>query len=74
MKVSYRGFEIDVTRSKCLGGWSMLYYSVFRKNDRREMVTHCEDSAETVRDMVGYMKHRVDMWLALPEPREDDDF
>jgi hypothetical protein len=68
VKVIYRGHEIDVRREKCLGGWTQLYVSIFRLSDMYECTSFFEDSAETVRDMVKYMKERVDAELADDDP------
>jgi hypothetical protein len=64
MKTIYRGHEIDVKRERCLAGYALLYYSVFRVGDWYEVTSGYEDSAETVRDMVGHMKARVDAEIA----------
>ena len=71
MKVKYRGHEIDVTREKCLGGWPMLYYSIYRISDGFGVVDSCEDSAEKVLDMVGYMKERLDAEIEEGNTFED---
>lgn len=71
MKVVYRGHEIEVTREKCLGGWSELYTSVFRLSDGLECVCAVEDSAEKIVDQVRYMKERIDEELASENPWED---
>ena len=68
MKVVYRGHEIEVTREKCLGGWSELYTSVFRLSDGLECVCAVEDSEEKVVDQVRYMKERIDEELASENP------
>lgn len=76
MKAEYRGHEIEVTREKCLGGWSQLYYSIFRISDGYECTSGHQDSDETVRDMVTYMKQRIDNELAEDDPwgeREESD-
>lgn len=65
---SYRGHRIEVSREKCLAGYSLLYYSVYREGDGYECLCSFEDSAEKVRDMVGYMKARIDDELADPDP------
>lgn len=68
MRVIYRDHEITVTRELCLGGWDMLYWSVFRKSDG----FCCEDSfvdcGETVREFVRQIKTRVDNELAEEDP------
>ena len=71
MKVVYRGHEIEVTREKCLCGWSELYTSVFRLYDGLECVCAVEDSAEKIVDQVRYMKERIDEELASENPWGD---
>lgn len=71
MKVVYRGHEIEVTREKCLGGWSELYTSVFRLSDGLECICAVEDSAEKIVDQIRYMKERIDEELASENPWED---
>lgn len=63
MKIKYNGYEVDVKREDCLGGWSQLYYSVYRLSDGLCVIDSFEDSEETVRDMMGYMKGRVDDFI-----------
>lgn len=75
IRTSYRGFDIEVSRERAMGGWENLYYSVFRERDGRcmeESFTEGEDSEE---DFVGYMKERVDRWCDQPEQySSEDDF
>lgn len=73
MKVSYRGHEIDAHREKCLAGYSLLYFSVYRESDGLECVCGYEDSAEKTRDMVEILKRRVDAELASPNPWSEVD-
>lgn len=68
MKVVYRGHEIDVKREKCLGGWSRLYYSIFRESDGYECISGGTDDTSTVRTYIGYMKERIDAELAESDP------
>lgn len=68
MRVIYRGHEINVRRERCLGGWDMLYTSIFRVSDGYECTSFCEDSGEKVRDQIGYMKRRIDAELATDDP------
>jgi hypothetical protein len=68
MIVKYRGYEIEVKREECLGGWPLLYYSVYRIEDGWCAIESFEDSDETVRDMVGHMKARIDNELAECDP------
>lgn len=68
MKAIHRGHEIDVKRSRCMGGWPMLYYSIFRISDGHECTSGCTTETSTVRAYVGYMKDRIDAELAEDDP------
>lgn len=72
MKVTYRGYEITVTREKCLAGYGMLYTTIY-DSDGVERVCMVEDSGEKVRDQIRYMKQRIDAELASDKPWGDDD-
>lgn len=67
-KVSYRGHEISVEREPCLGGWSTLYFSVFRESDGLECLSRFEDSKESVGDKVRQLKEVIDAELATDLP------
>lgn len=66
MKVSYRGFNIEVKRERCMAGYALTYFSVERQSDGWFMVDEFADTADSVRDMVGYMKQRVDGYHTNP--------
>ncbi len=68
MKVVYRGHEIDVRRERCMGGWPLLYYSIFRVSDGHECTSGFTEDTSPVRAYVGYMKERVDAELAEDDP------
>ena len=68
MRKSYRGFEIDVRRERCLGGWPLLYYRITREHDGYEAVCSFEDSAERVLDKINQLKSRVDAELLEADP------
>ena len=72
MKIKYRGYEIDVHRDKCLGGWSQLYFSIFELNDEGEpwieRLTNFTTGDDTVREYIGYMKERIDAELEETHP------
>lgn len=72
MKVMYKGFEINVTREKCLGGWSMLYYQIYTPTGY-ELVCSFEDSEEKVRDKIKQLKEIVDDYLINPQNYEDEE-
>ena len=67
MKSNYKGFEINVRREKCLGGWDLLYYDIFRILDGYHLVGSFEDSAETAREKVKQCKDIVDDYLQNPK-------
>jgi hypothetical protein len=71
MKINYRGYEINVKRESCLGGWGLLYYSVFRECDGLYVVDSFEDSEESMQDMMKSMKYRVDMFIDTEGASED---
>lgn len=73
MKTIYRGHEINVKREKCLGGWDMLFYSIFRLSDGYEVDSGFENSFEKVNDKIGQMKKTVDDEIEHPENYEDED-
>lgn len=60
MKAKYKGFEIEVFRDKCLGGWEMLFFGITRINDGYELDSGFSEEEATVREFIGYMKNRVD--------------
>lgn len=71
MKVIYRGHEIDVRRERCMGGWPLLYFSIFRQSDLFECLSNFEDSAETVREKIKQLKARVDEELETDDPWDE---
>jgi hypothetical protein len=68
MRTIYKGHEIIVTRDRCLGGWEMLFYSIFRVSDGYEYTSGFTEDSSTVREYVKYMKERVDNELAEEDP------
>lgn len=67
MKVEYRGFEIDVTKSLCMGGWQQTYLSVFRTSDGYELICDHTEATDSVRSWIKWMKNRVDQFIADPK-------
>lgn len=65
MKATYKGCEIEVTRDKCLGGWDMLFFSVF--DDGFEVTSGFSESSETVREFANGLKKVVDDYRENPE-------
>jgi len=64
MKVKYRGFEIMVERDKCLAGYELLYYYIMRLSDYWILEDSFSDTADSVRDMIKYLKQHVDSHLS----------
>lgn len=70
MKTVHRGHEITVTREKCLGGYRLIYYSVFRVDDGYECASGCIDTSDTPRTLIESFKRRVDAELESEHPWE----
>jgi hypothetical protein len=68
MKGKYKGCEINVTKEKCLGGWNMIYYSIY--DDEFEVTSGFSDSEDKVRDFYNDMKEIVDDYRLHPEEYE----
>ena len=64
MKVEYKEHEIEVKRERCMGGWMLLYYSIFRLSDGHEVTSGFTEDQSSVKEYVGYMKERIDAELA----------
>lgn len=65
MKTVYKGCEIEVTRKKCLGGWDMIFFSVF--DDGFEVTSGFSESSETIREFIKGLKKVVDDYKENPE-------
>lgn len=68
MKASYRGFEIDVHREKCLAGYELTYFSIYRTSDGFECVCDFTTGSDSVREIVRSMKTRIDNELNEADP------
>lgn len=68
MKVTYRGHSIEAKREKCMGGWDLLYYSIFRESDGYECASGFTYDESPVRTFIEHMKERVDAELAEDDP------
>lgn len=68
MKVIYREHEVEVKREASNAGYELLYCSIFRLSDGYECMSSIEDSGETVREMIGHLKERIDAELAESDP------
>jgi hypothetical protein len=66
MKVTYKLHEIEARREVCLGGYSLLYYSIMLGD--YECLSSFQDSAETTFSMIEHMKSMVDSEMAEDQP------
>ncbi len=73
MKVSYKGFDLEVKREQAMGGWEQLYFTAVRKSDRWFFIDGFEDSGETIRDKIKQLKESVDDYLQNPKDYEEND-
>lgn len=71
MLVEYKGFDLEVTREKCLGGWNMLYYSIFRKSDLWELASGFWDTKDSIKEGIKSCKSIVEDYLKNPEDYEE---
>lgn len=65
MKGTYKGCEIEVTKEKCLGGWDMLFYSIF--DDGFEVTSGFSEGEDTIKDYYNSLKNIVDDYKENPE-------
>lgn len=60
IKISYRGFEIEVRREKALGGWGSLYYTVMHEKDGWFLEDNFYESKDKITDFAEDLKNLVD--------------
>lgn len=73
MREIYKGHEIDCHRAVSMGGWGNLYYSVFRMSDGYEVTSGFSSGNDKIRDYIGYMRERVDAYIADPAEEFPDE-
>lgn len=72
MKVTYRGHELEAKREQSLGGYELMYWSIFR--DQYECASGFEDSDESEDEAIVWLKQRVDNELAEKYPWSPEHF
>jgi hypothetical protein len=72
MKCNYKGFELSVTREKCLGGWNQVYIWAYHNKIGEVISDHCDDS-DTVASHMKYLKKTIDDMLENPNDWELDE-
>jgi hypothetical protein len=63
MKTNYKGYKITAERDQAMGGWTNIYFSVYREKDGLLIEDSFTSGDEKIRDMIKYMKHRVDQFI-----------
>lgn len=68
VKYVYRGHEIHAWREESLGGFDLMYYSVFRESDGYECTSgfSYDDSTPTV--FAKHLEERIDAELQDADP------
>lgn len=74
MKINYKGFEINVTREKSLGGWDNIYYYIMRIDDGWFLEDSFSTGEDDLREFAYGLKDIVDDYLENPSDYEDEDF
>jgi hypothetical protein len=68
VKGKYKGCDIEATLDKCLGGWEMIFYSIF--DDGFEVTSGFSETTDKVRDFYNGLKNIVDDYKLNPEEYE----
>lgn len=68
--VKYRGFSLHAYREESMGGWEMLYYSIFRDRDGLEVSSGFYDGSESPKEYIEYLKKDVDSFIKNPSDYE----
>lgn len=68
----YRGYRIHISKQKCMAGYYLTYFDIFRKKDGYEFVCDFTEGSDTVTQMLGFMKDRVDDKIETKRPDAED--
>jgi len=71
MKITYKGFEINVRREQALGGWDNIYYSVMRESDGWLLCDDFSTGEDKLKDFANDLKNVVDDYLENPSDYEE---
>lgn len=66
MKITYRDWELNVTRDQCLGGWEMIYYQAYSP-EGTEVICDFTEEQTTVRQFMQTLKSIVDDIISNPK-------
>lgn len=73
MKITYRGYELEVKRENCLGGWSQLYFSAYPVDANKPVLADgFSDTSDTVKTYMQILRERVDDYYQHPEDYGED--
>lgn len=67
LKETYRGHEIELSQEECMGGWEMIYFSIYTP-DGTEVCCNFTEEEITLPDFMVSMRERVDEELASDDP------
>lgn len=67
----YKGHEITVTRERSMGGWSQLYWGIFRVSDGYECASSFCDTSDSTCTFTRILKDRIDSELASADPWDE---
>lgn len=67
LKATYKGYELEVSKEKCMGGWSMVYFNIYAP-DGYECVADFTEDNSPLRTHMKWLKERVDEELASDDP------
>jgi hypothetical protein len=71
LKCEYKGFDIEVKREKCLAGYPLTYYSIFKISEGWELDYGYYDTEGTTKGIIKKimedMKLTVDDYILNPQ-------
>jgi hypothetical protein len=71
MKCNYRGFELEVKREKCLGGWDQVYTTAYL--DGYELICEHSEDKTNISSLMKSLKRYIDEIIEDQCVREDMD-
>ena len=69
MKCKYKGYDLEVTREKCLGGWDMAYRTAYL--DGCEVVCDFSNTEDRLSTIMADLKKEIDDRVENPQFYDD---